>query len=170
MENEFQIGSIINAHGIKGEVKVYPTTDDPQKFKKLKSVIMRPERGEVRVMDIEGAKFFKNLVILKLKGINTMDDAQKLHHATLWVSREDAVPLGKDEYYRADLYGMQVLTDEGSVLGELTDIFETGANDVYEVTMQDGKKALLPAIKECILAVDVTNAKMTVHVMDGLLD
>ncbi|MCR5717330.1 MAG: ribosome maturation factor RimM [Lachnospiraceae bacterium] len=170
METEFQVGAITSTHGVRGEVKVFPTTDDPDKFHKLKSVRVRTEKGTEQTLEITQVKFFKNLAILKFKGIDTMDEAQKLYHATLWVDRADAVPLGENEYYRADLMGMQVVTEDGEDFGTLTNIYETGANDVYEVEMADGKKVLLPAIHQCILQVDVAQAKMTIHVMDGLLD
>lgn len=169
MQDEFQVGAIASVHGIRGEVKVFPTTDDPGKFKKLKTVVLKTEK-ERREVKLESARFFKNMVIVKFQGIETPEEAQKYRGATLWIRREQAVPLRKNEYYQADLIGLSVVTEEGRELGTLTDVLETGANDVYEVTLQDESKALFPAIKDCIKEVDLENGRMTVHVMEGLLE
>lgn len=169
MQNEFQVGAIASVHGIKGEVKVFPTTDEPGKFKKLKAVMLKTEKEE-RVIELESAKFFKNMIIVKFRGIETPEEAQKYRGATLWIKREQAVPLKADEYYQADLIGLLVVREDGTELGILTDVFETGANDVYEVTMADQRKVLLPAIKDCIREVDIGAGCMKVHVLEGLLD
>ena len=168
-QTEFQVGAITTTHGIRGEVKVFPTTDEPEKFKKLKKVTLRKDKLE-QVMEIESAKFFKNLVILKFKGYDNINDVERFAKATLWIGREDAVPLEEGEYYRGDLVDMEVFDENGTKLGILTDIMETGANDVYVVTREGAKELLLPSIQECILDVDVDGNKMTVHVLDGLLD
>lgn len=169
MEQEFQIGAITTTHGIKGEVKVFPTTDDPEKFRKLKSVILRTDKTEL-TFEIQSCKFFKNLVILKFKGIDDINDVEKYRGATLWIKRDNAVKLKKNEYYKADLMNIEVVTEDKKPFGVLTDILETGANDVYVVQTTEGKEVLLPAIRECIQDVDVENHVMTIHIMDGLLD
>jgi len=169
MQKEFQIGAIASVHGVRGEVKVFPTTDEPEKFKRLKSVMLKTEK-EQREVKLQSARFFKNMAIVKLEGIESPEEAQKYRGATLWISREQAVPLRKDEYYRADLIGLKAVTEEGEELGILTDVLETGANDVYEVTLQDKSKVLFPAIKSCILEVAPEKGFMTVHVMEGLLE
>lgn len=169
MQNEFQVGAVASVHGIKGEVKVFPTTDDPAKFKRLKSVMLKTEKGQ-REVKILSAKFFKNMVIVKFEGIESPEEAQKYKGASLWISREQAVPLRKDEYYQADLIGLKIVMDTGDELGTLTDVLETGANDVYEVTLPDKSRVLLPAVRECILEVALERGIMTVHVMDGLLE
>ncbi len=169
MQEEFQIGAITSSHGVKGEVKVFPTTDEPEKFRKLKKVTLRSPR-ETKEVEIESAKFFKNMVILKLKDINDRDQADRLKQATLWVGREDAVKLKKNEYYRGDLIGMSVYTEDGELFGELTDVLDTGANDVYAVKRTEtGEEVYLPAIKQCILKVEPEENRMTVHIMEGLL-
>lgn len=168
MQEKFQVGAVASVHGIRGEVKVFPTTDEPEKFKKLKTVLLKTEKEE-REIKLQSVKFFKNMVIVKLQGIESPEEAQKIKGATLWIPRKQAVPLAEDEYYQADLIGLSVVTEEGRTLGVLTDVLETGANDVYEVTLEDGKKALFPAIKDCIKAVDVAAGRMTVHMMDGLI-
>ncbi len=168
MISELQVGVITQTHGIRGEVKVFPTTDDAGRFKKLKEVIVETEKERL-TMEIEGVKFFKQYAILKFKGFDSINDMEKYKGAKLLVPREKAVRLKKDEYFVADLIGMQVVTEDGAPLGNLKNVLETGANDVYVVEMEEGKEALLPAIKECILKIDMEKAVMTVHIMDGLL-
>lgn len=169
MEDIFQVGAITSTHGVRGEVKVFPTTDDVRRFKKLKEVLLDTGK-EMLTLEIESVKFFKQFVILKFKGIDSLNDVEKYRSKNLYVTRENAVKLRKDEYFIADLIGLTVVTEEEESFGELVDVIQTGANDVYVVKMDDGKEVLLPAIKECILSVDMEDRKMIVHVMDGLLD
>lgn len=169
MEDIFQVGAITSTHGVRGEVKVFPTTDDVRRFKKLKEVLL-DTGNKMLALEIENVKFFKQFVILKFKGIDSLNDVEKYRSKNLYVTRENAVKLRKDEYFIADLIGLSVLTDEKSQLGELVDVIQTGANDVYVVKMADGKEVLLPAIKECILNVDMEERQMMVHVLDGLMD
>ena len=169
MEQRLQVGIITASHGLKGEVKVYPTTDDPARFRRLKQVILDSGK-ETRTLEIEGVKFFKQLVILKFKGLDDINDVEKFRKASLYVTRDNAVRLKKDEFFIADLIDMTVETEDGTVLGTLRDVITTGANVVYEVTLLQGGSVLIPAIKECILEVDVEKARMRVHLLDGLLD
>ena len=169
MEQFLRVGVISSTHGIRGEVKVYPTTDDPERFLDLDEVILDTGR-EHKILEIEGVKFFKNQVILKFKGYDNINDIEKYLRKDLLVDREHAVELGENENFIADLIDMEVVTDEGKVLGTLTDVIETGANDVYAVKTPEGKEILLPAIRDCILDVNVDEKRMTVHVMEGLLD
>ena len=169
MEQFLRVGVISSTHGIRGEVKVYPTTDDPERFLDLDEVILDTGR-EHKILEIEGVKFFKNQVILKFKGYDNINDIEKDLKKDLLVDREHAVELGENENFIADLIDMEVVTDEGKVLGTLTDVIETGANDVYAVKTPEGKEILLPAIRDCILDVNVDEKRMTVHVMEGLLD
>lgn len=168
MEDLLQVGIISSMHGLRGEVKVFPTTDDPNRFKKLKSVILDTGR-ETMDLKIEQVKFFKQFVILKFKEYNDINEVEKFKGKGLFVTRENAVKLKPNEYFIADMIGMQVCTDDGKELGILTDVLETGANDVYVVETPDRKEILLPAIKECILNVDIQERKMEVHLMEGLV-
>ena len=169
MVEEFQIGVITQTHGIKGEVKVFPTTDDVKRFKRLEKVTI--DSGKKRFeAEIESVKFFKQFVILKFKGFDTIEDIQLYKQAKLLVDREHAVRLRKDEYFVADLIGIKVVSDEGTELGVMTDVIETGANDVYVVKNSEGEEILFPAIKDCVKEVDLENGVITLHVMDGLLD
>ena len=168
MEQLLQVGVISSTHGIRGEVKVFPTTDDPARFRKLKQVILDTGR-EQKSLEIEGVKFFKQFVILKFKGIDNINDIEKYKGRDLWIPREEAQELDEDEYYIADLLGMKVLLEDGSEFGTLKNVMETGANDVYIVDSVEHGEVLLPAIKECILDVDIETNTMTVHLMKGLL-
>ena len=150
MEELFRVGVISNTHGIRGEVKVYPTTDNVRRFDDLKD--------------------FKNMVILKIKEFDNINDIIPYKGMDLLVTRENAIPLEEGEYYIADIIGSKVITDEDKILGTLTDVLQTGANDVYVVKTKDGKEVLLPSIEECILDRDIENKIVKVHIMKGLLD
>lgn len=169
MEDLLQVGIITSTHGVRGEVKVYPTTDDPRRFRRLKEVVLDTGKEKMN-LEIEGVKFFKQFVILKFKGLDNINDIEKYRQKSLYVTRKNTVRLQRDEYFIADLIGLKVQDEDGKELGTVKDVIETGANDVYEVEMADGKSLLLPAIKQCILNVDVENGTMQVHVLEGLLD
>ncbi len=169
MEDMLRVGVIASTHGVRGEVKVFPTTDDAERFKMLKQVTLDTGKEQIP-LEIEHVKFFKNMVILKFKGYDSINDIEKYKSKDLLIPRGQAVELEEDEYFVADLIGLNVVTDEGEALGTLKDVLETGANDVYIVAHPDGKELLLPAIGDCILDVDLEESRMTVHIMDGLLD
>lgn len=169
MEDLLQVGIITSTHGVRGEVKVYPTTDDPRRFRRLKEVVLDTGKEKMN-LEIEGVKFFKQFVILKFKGLDNINDIEKYRQKSLYVTRKNAVRLQRDEYFIADLIGLKVQDEDGKELGTVKDVIETGANDVYEVEMADGKSLLLPAIKQCILNLDVENGTMQVYVLEGLLD
>ena len=172
MEDFFKVGIITSTHGLHGEVKVYPTTDDVKRFKRLKKVTL--DTGKARTsgteLEIESVKFFKQFAILKFKGIDSIEDVEKYRKASLMVPRSDAVRLRKDEYFIADLIGLEVRDEDGTKIGTLKDVMETGANDVYVITLSDGRELLLPAIKQCVLEVDVEAGFIRIHILDGLLD
>jgi len=169
MDNLLRVGVISSTHGVRGEVKVYPTTDDVNRFNSLKDVILDTGREHMN-LEIQGVKFFKNMVILKFKGYDSIEDIEKYKGKDLLITRDQAVELGPDENFIVDLIGLRVVTEDGEEFGTLTDVIKTGANDVYEVKTAEGKEVLLPAIKECVLNVDLTEGIVTVHIMDGLLD
>lgn len=168
MEKLLQVGVITTPHGVRGEVKVFPTTDDPKRFRRLKTVLLDTGK-EKKELEIEGVKFFKQFVILKFKGIDNINDVEGYRKMPLLVTREHAVRLKRNEYFIADLIGLQVFT-EGALLGTLKHVIQTGANDVYEVLMENGKEILIPAIRQCILSVDIEAGKMEVHLLEGLVD
>ncbi len=167
MEDLLQVGVITTTHGVRGEVKVFPTTDDPARFKKLKNVILDTGREKID-LEVAGVKFFKNMVILKFKGIDDINDVEKYRKKSLYVTRENAVKLKKNEYFIADLIGLKVESDEGEDLGILSDVLQTGANDVYVLSKEGEDDILLPAIKECVKEVDIENGTILVHLLPGL--
>lgn len=166
MKQYLKVGQIINTHGIKGEVKVYPLTDDIKRFNKLKFVFIK-ENDEYKKVEVEGVKYFKNLVILKLQGIDSMNDAEKVKKVYIYIDRENAVKLEKDAYFIADLIGLDVYTLEGENLGKITDVFSTGSNDVYEIK-SDRETILIPAIKDVVKEVDIENSIMKIQLLEGL--
>ena len=167
MEQFFRVGVITTTHGVHGEVKVFPTTDDPQRFKKLKQVIL--DNGKERKeLEITSVKFFKNLVILKFKGLDNMNAVEKYKKADLFVTRENAVPLKKGEYFIADLIGLKATSDEGEDLGVLTDVIQTGANDVYVFSKKGMQDLLVPKIPMCIKDVNIEAGTIMVHLLPGL--
>lgn len=168
MEQMLKVGVVTSTHGVRGEVKVFPTTDDSARFKKLKKVLL-DTGNELLPLEIQGVKFFKQFVILKFKGLDDINEVERYKRCPLLVRREDAVPLSEDEYFIADMLGMEVLTEDGEVFGTLKDVMETGANDVYVVDSPAHGEVLLPAIKECILDVDIKAQKMKIHLMEGLI-
>lgn len=167
MEDLLQIGVITSTHGIKGEVKVFPTTDDNMRFKKLKECFIE-WKGEILPVKAKSCKFFKNMVILKFEDMDDINEVEKYKQCKLYVDREHAVPLEKDEYFMTDLMGIQVVTEDGKKLGTLREIIPTGANDVYVVAGGEKKELLLPAIKDCILKIDLGKRVMTVRLMKGM--
>ena len=169
MEQLLQVGIITQTHGVHGEVKVFPTTDDPERFLDLEYVFLDTGR-EKKKLTIQSVKFFKQFVILKFKGINNINDIERYKRCPLLVDRENAVELEEDEYFIADMIGMNVLTEDGEIFGTLKDVIETGANDVYIINSKKHGEVLIPAIKECILDVNVKEGRMLVHLMEGLID
>lgn len=167
MEQFLQVGVISSTHGIRGEVKVFPTTDDPMRFKKLKKVFLDTGRERLE-LEVQSVRFFKQFAIVKFKGIDNINDIERYKGKGLFVPREDAVPLGEDEYYIADLIGMEVFTEDGH-FGVVRDVMETGANEVYIVESDEHGEVLIPAIRQCVLDVNVEEKKMKIRLMDGLI-
>lgn len=169
MEDILQVGVVTSTHGVRGEVKVFPTTDDANRFRKLKEVILDTGKEQI-TLEIEGVKFFKQFVILKFKGIDNINEVEKYRQKSLYVTRANAVRLRRDEYFIADLMGLKVQNEDGEDIGVLREVLETGANDVYIIDMNDGRELLLPAIKQCVLNVNIEEGFIQVHILDGLLD
>ena len=169
MEQFLQVGVISSTHGLRGEVKVFPTTDDAARFHTLKNVVLDTGREKLD-LEIQSVRFFKQFVIVKFKGIDNINDIEKYKGKSLFVTRENAVELEEDEYYIGDLIGMEVYTDDSEErFGVLKDVMETGANEVYIITSENHGEVLLPAIHKCILDIDVEAKKMTIHLMKGLI-
>lgn len=163
-----EIGQIVNTFGIKGIVKVNPWVNDVTRFDDLKKVYIKI-RKSLKELEIEEVKYHKNQVLLKFKGIETVEQAEILRNAILEIDREDAIPLEEGEFFIADLLESEVYTDEGEKLGILEDIFNTGSNDIYVVKNELGKSILLPRIKDVFKEIDVENKKIIVHLIEGLI-
>lgn len=168
MDDYLRVGVISSTHGIAGEVKVFPTTDDVNRFKELKEVIL--DTGKTNIsLEIEGVKFFKQMVILKFKGIDNINDIEKYRGKDLLVTRENAVELDEDEYFISDIIESEVLDEDGIKLGVLTEVLSTGANDVFVIKSKEDKEILIPNIKDCVLDINIDEKKIIVHLLDGLL-
>lgn len=176
MEQFLRIGVITSTHGIKGEVKVFPTTDSPKRFREVKDVVIKTETKEIGT-EVAGARFFKNLAIVQFTCFSSPEEAAKYTGAEIYIDRKDGQPLEEGEYYIADLIGCIVKDEDGNQLGTVRDVLQTGANDVYVVGcgVPDAKgmrekEILLPVIKDCIKQVDIEKGEILVHILPGLLD
>lgn len=169
MTDRFQVGVIASTHGVRGDVKVFPTTDDPKRFRSLKKVYLT-FRGRTAMHEVSGVKFQGKFVILHLSGIESPEEARLYRNLPLMIDRADAVPLQEGRWYIPDLIGIRVLEEDGSLLGTLTDVLQTGANDIYEVHTQEEEVILIPAIRDCILEVCPEEEFMKVHLLPGLRD
>ena len=165
----FRVGVIVKPHGVKGEAKVYPTSEDLDRYRDLEKVSIVSEKGSFET-SVQSVKYKAPFVIMKFDGIDTPEAVEKLRQHDVMVDRADAIPLEEGQYYIADLIGMKVVTDEGEDLGTLKDVLETGANDVYDVVSEDGGEILIPGIDECILDINEDKEIITVHLLKGLRD
>lgn len=168
MEDLLRVGVISSTHGVRGEVKVFPTTDDPERFQELEEVLLDTGREKL-TLAIEDVRFFKNMVILKFKGIDSINDAEKYKGRDLLITRENAVPLEEGEFFICDIIGSTVFEEDGTEFGTLKDVMETGANDVFVVEMKNGGEVLLPCIDDCIKEIDVEAKRIVAYIMPGLL-
>lgn len=167
MQEYFEVGQIVNTFGIKGQLKVKPFTDDMERFEELKTIYIC-KKNEMKKVEIEDVKYNKQCVLLKVKGIEDLTQAEKYKGLFLKIDRKDAKKLPKDTYFIADILGLEVYTDEGELLGKVDDIFPTGANDVYVVKDELGKQILLPSIPEVLKEIDLEKGKVIVHLIEGL--
>lgn len=169
MQEYIEIGQVVNVFGVRGEVKVIPFTDDITRFDDLKQIYLEKNK-EKKTFFITSVKYHKNMVILKLEGIDTREEAEHYRNSSIIIDRKDAIKLPKDTYFIVDLIGLPVYTDTGEKLGIVEDIYNTGSNDIYVVKNDFGKQILLPSIPEVLKEIDLEKGKITVHIMKGLLD
>lgn len=167
MDDLLKVGVITSTHGIRGEVKVFPTTDDPRRFLDLEEIILDTGK-EKKILTIDRVKFFKNMVILKFKEYDNINDVEMYRQKELFVTRDQAVPLEENEYFIADLIGLQAISDEGEELGEIADVLQTAANDIYVIKKAGVSDLLVPAIKDCVKNVDIEGGKIELHLLPGL--
>ena len=169
MVEYIEIGIVNNTHGVRGELKVIPLTDDMKRYEKLKEVFVEDSTGKRTLYSIKNVKFFKKLVILAFQGIDDIDKAQKLKGSKIVIHRKDAVELPEDTYFICDLIGCEVYEDN-NLLGKVKDVFPTGSNDVYVVKDDEGREILIPAIGHVVLNVDIINSRIDVKLPKGLID
>ncbi|ACA55232.1 ribosome maturation factor RimM [Clostridium botulinum] len=159
MKEFLAVGEIINTHGIKGEVKVYPLTDDMKRFKKLKEVLIDGEKRKIL-----SCKLQPNNVVLKIEGIDSIEEANKYRKKLLEIKRENSVKLPKGSYFIADLIGCRVIDEDGKEIGQISDVIKTGSNDVYEV--KGKSEVLVPAIKDIVTNIDIENKTVTIKPLE----
>ena len=167
MNSYLELGQIVNVKGLKGEVKVNPFTENIDRFEELKTVLIK-FKNENKEFEIEKVGYHKNQVILKFKGINTIEEAEKLRNSYILINRNDLEPLEEGVYYITDLLGLEVYTEDGTLLGKVDDIYNTGSNDIYVVKDDLGKQKLLPGIPEVLKNVDLEHGKI-IHLIPGLI-
>ncbi len=168
MTKYLEIGQIVNTFGIKGMVKIKPFTDDINRFDRLETIYIDNKKVK-KEYKIEEVKYHKDMVLMKLEGVNTVERAEDLRQSYLLVDRDKEEPLEDGVYYIVDLLGLEVYTDEGQLLGKVDDIFNTGSNDIYVVKDELGKQILLPGIPDVLKDVDLEKGKITVHIIPGLM-
>ena len=163
-----KVGQIVSTHGVKGEVKVYPMTDNIKRFDDLKYCYLEQNNEFVKI-EVLGVKYVKQMVVLKLNNINDMNEAFKLKNMYIYVDRQNAVKLPEDSYFISDLIGINVFDTDGINLGNVSSVFSLESNDVYEIKDNNGRTFLIPAIKDVILSIDLENNKMTIKLLEGLI-
>lgn len=168
MQEYLEVGQIVNTNGLKGLLKINPFTDDITRFERLKTILVEHKK-ELLEFEIESVRYQKKQVLLKLKGIDTIEEAEKYREDYLKINRNKEEKLPEDTYYIVDLIGLDVYTENGELLGKLDDIFSTGSNDVYVVKNSEGKQILLPAISDVIKNIDLEQKKIVVNLIEGLL-
>ncbi len=169
MEDLLRIGVITSTHGLRGEVKVFPTTDDAKRFGDCDEVILDTKKEKMTI-HVEKVRYFKNMVIVKFREFNDINEVETFRKCDILVTRENAVPLEEGEFFICDIIGAEVLEEDGTSIGTVKDVMETGANNVFVITTPEGKEVLFPSIPECIKKVDVENKQVVAHIMPGLMD
>lgn len=169
MEDLLRIGVVTTTHGLRGEVKVFPTTDDVKRFDDCDEVILVTKQEKL-VLHVERVKYFKNIVIVKFKEFHDINEVERFRKCDIMVTREHAVPLEEGEYFICDIIGATVTEEDGTPVGTVKDVMETGANNVFVILTEDGREVLFPSIPDCIKKVDVEKKEVVAHIMPGLMD
>lgn len=169
MDDLLRIGVITTTHGVRGEVKVFPTTDDARRFDDCDEVILVTKQEQM-TLHVERVRYFKNLVIVKFKEFSDINQVETFRKCDIMVTREHAVPLEEGEFFLCDIIGAKVVEEDDTPIGTVTDVMETGANNVFVIQTEEGKEVLFPSIPECIRKVDVENQIVVAHIMPGLME
>ncbi|MCQ4637905.1 ribosome maturation factor RimM [Anaerovorax odorimutans] len=162
---KIKIGKIVNAVGLKGEVKVYCYTDRKEQFEELERIYVGQEAYEIKNVRYQG-----NVVILRLSGIDDRNAAEAQKNRDVSILESDLIRLPEDTYYVRDLIGIAVEDEADQPLGSLSDVLQNTSQDLYEIKLAGGKKILLPAVREFVISIDMENRKMKVKLPEGLLD
>lgn len=168
MQEFLEIGQIVNTFGIKGIVKVKPFTDDITRFDDLEKVYVETNKTK-KQYEIEEVKYHKDMVLIKFKGIDKIEEAELLRNSYLKINRQDEPKLENGTYYIVDLIGLDVYSDEGNLLGKVDDIFNNGSCDIYAIKDELGKQLLLPAISDVIKEINLEENRIVVHIIKGLI-
>lgn len=163
---KYRVGQIVNTHGLKGDVKIYSYTDYPERFEEIDYVY---DENRKKYM-LERVKYHKSMPIIKLQTVDSIDDAEKMRGVTLYIDEENLRELEEDEYMISDLVGLQAFTESGNPIGEVVNVLQYTANDIYVIHSSDGKEYLVPALKEFVPIIDLENKKMIINEIKGLLD
>ncbi len=166
--NYLEAGKIVNTHGLRGEVKLVPWTDSPQTFEEIDYVFIKKKTGDVR-LDIERLKYQKSNLIVKFNQISSIEEAEKLKNQTVYIDRDALGELPEGVYYIADIIGLAAVDESGNAVGTVVDIFNTGANDIYDIKREGKKNLLLPVIDD-VITVDLENERVVVKIPEGLDD
>ena len=169
MNNLLEIGKIVNSHGLRGEVKVVPWMDYPEDFGKLSCVYIKQNK-EYKKLTVSEVKFQKGNVIVKFSEYNDINEILQFKNSVLYADRSDLGELPEGVYYIVDLIGLKVYTESDEYVGEIADVFNAGASDIYDVKREGKKNLLLPVIDDVVKKVDIENGRVTVHIMEGLDD
>jgi len=162
--NKIKIGKIVNVAGLKGEVKIYNYSDSNERYARLNSIYV-----EDTAHRIEKVRYVKRAVILKLSGIDSREAAEEARGKDIYITEKDLPELAEDEYFIRDLIGVLVFDDAGNIIGELCNVIQNSAQDIYEIEMENGKKFLIPAVGEFILNIDIKAKRMDVKLIEGLI-
>lgn len=168
MEEYLEIGQIVNTNGLKGILKIKPFTDDITRFEELEYIYIQKGQ-ELIEKNIEEVKYVKNMVLLKLEGIDSIEEAEKYRNLYIKINKEDVGEVPDGSYLIADMLKCNVYTDKNELLGKMIDVFSTGSNDVYVVKTEEGKEILLPAIKDVVKEINIQEKKIIIKLMDGLI-
>jgi len=163
--DKIKIGQVVNVVGLKGEVKVYHYTDYKERFEELSKIYL-----DQTLYQIAGVRYMKDMVILKLSGINDRTAAENLKGKEVLIGKEDIRVLPEDTYYIFDLIGLKVVDENGGNIGTLCDVIQNSAQDLYEIEQENKNKFLLPAVEEFVLKIDMNSRTMTVRLIEGLIE
>lgn len=166
-KERIRIGRIVNTHGLRGEMKVYPLTDDPERFGEIAYLFIGQDEKKKKILSV---KYHKNMVLLKIEGIDTIEKAEALREEYLFIDRENLRELGEDEHLIADLIGLEVIDVSGRKIGRLKDVLSYAANDVYLIESAEGREYLIPGLKRFVPEIDMEKGRIVIDPIEGMIE